>query len=156
MTTEDVSETDQTRSDALTKLGQLAKQRREELGLSRAALAKAVGIGSDSTIQAFEFGNRLPQGKNLRLIELGLDWKSGMIDRALRDVATGTLTLDDLDMAFLDGDWWNPPSESDSSGSAAALLSDDELLVEMIRRCERWRKELVDVRVASALGSDPA
>lgn len=60
------------------QLGMLAKQRREEIGLNRAALAKEVGIESEHTIHAFEFGRELPSADTQRKLEKALDggWES--------------------------------------------------------------------------------
>jgi DNA-binding transcriptional regulator YiaG len=70
--------------DAMQKrIGQLAKQRREELGLGRVAFARSIGLGSDKTLQDFEFGRRLPFGTTVRKIEKALGWKLGVVDELL-------------------------------------------------------------------------
>jgi DNA-binding transcriptional regulator YiaG len=70
----------------LRRLGQLAKQRREELGMGRPAFAKEIGLGSDRTLVQFEFGRTLPSGASQRKIEKGLDWKLGVIEEVMRMV----------------------------------------------------------------------
>jgi hypothetical protein len=49
----------------------------------------------------------------------------------LRNLATGALTLDELDMEFLDGEVRNQLS-GDAASSAATLSSEDELLAETL------------------------
>lgn len=83
----------------LRRVGQLAKQRREELGFSRPAFAKHAGIGSDKTIAEFEFGRTLPMGGTQRKIEKGLRWRSGSIDDVMRgqDRKASSIRMEDLD-----------------------------------------------------------
>lgn len=69
----------------LRRLGELGKQRREELGIGRVALAKEMGLGSDKTLVTFEYGRTGLTGTSYRRIEKGLGWKLGVIDDVLRD-----------------------------------------------------------------------
>jgi transcriptional regulator with XRE-family HTH domain len=140
---------------ALNQLGRLAKQRREQIGLGRVAMAKEAGIGSDSTIQQFEFGQRMPRGKTLRLMEAILRWKAGVIDDVLERVEGGDLSADFLDMDYLDA-----AKEPFASGVIqdvrAGELTDDELLLELIRRLEKWRSDLALRGGARGTGGAPA
>lgn len=68
----------------LRRLGQLAKQRREEIGMGRPSFAKEAGLGSDRTLVQFEFGRTLPSGASQRKIEKALDWKLGVIEDVMR------------------------------------------------------------------------
>jgi DNA-binding transcriptional regulator YiaG len=81
------------------RIGALAKQRREELGLARVPFAKHIGLGSDKTLQDFEFGRRVPQGMSVRKIEKALGWKIGVVDELLEgpDRKASDITLEDLD-----------------------------------------------------------
>jgi DNA-binding transcriptional regulator YiaG len=86
--------------DALVRrLGQLAKQRREELGLGRVAFARSIGLGSDKTLQDFEFGRRLAHGTSLRKIEKGLGWKLGVVDEVMESPnrKASSIELEELD-----------------------------------------------------------
>ena len=86
--------------DALVRrLGALAKQRREELGLGRVAFARSIGLGSDKTLQDFEFGRRLAHGTSLRKIEKGLGWKYGVVDEVMENTnrKASSIELEDLD-----------------------------------------------------------
>ena len=87
------------REAVLSRLGQLAKQRREELGISRVTFAKAADLGSDSTMRDFEFGRRLPHGQTLRKIEKALGWRLGVVDDMLlnEDRKASSIHLEDLD-----------------------------------------------------------
>jgi transcriptional regulator with XRE-family HTH domain len=87
------------REAILRRLGQLAKQRREEMGSGRVPFAKAAGLGSDKTLQDFEFGRRMPAGTTLRKIERALGWRYGVVDDIMRNVdrKASSIQLEDLD-----------------------------------------------------------
>lgn len=110
------------------QLGMLAKQRREEIGLNRAALAKEAGIESEQTIHAFEFGRALPSVDTQRKLEKALDWRLGVIEKVMAGSRADALTMEELDA-------------EDSLYLAAnggirsmALIPDDALLAEVARR----------------------
>jgi transcriptional regulator with XRE-family HTH domain len=112
------------REALLRRLGQLAKQRREELGLGRVTFAKEAGLGSDKTLQDFEFGRRLAHGTSMRKIERALGWRLGVTDDILRDVnrKAASISMEDLD-------------EFDSQpGGTLAQITTQELLAELIKR----------------------
>ena len=80
------------------RVGQLAKQRREELGLSREAMAERAGLKSPQTVQNFEFARSMPHTSTLRSFESTLEWKTGSIDDALESGRrAGDLTMEDFD-----------------------------------------------------------
>ena len=117
------------------RIGQLAKQRREELGIGRVAFAKEIGIGSDASVRDFEFGRRIPFGTTQRKLEKGLGWRLGAIDDVMRmkDRKASSIEMEEIDA-------------EDSLHLAAqggikslALVSDDELLAEVRRRMEMSR-----------------
>lgn len=83
----------------LRRLGQLAKQRREEIGLGRPRFAKEAGLGSDRTLVQFEFGRTLPSGASQRKIEKALDWKFGVIEDVMRMTSrkASDITMEELD-----------------------------------------------------------
>jgi transcriptional regulator with XRE-family HTH domain len=87
------------RQAILNRIGQLAKQRREELGLGRVPFARHIGLGSDKTLQDFEFGRRLPHGTTLRKIEKALGWRLGVVDDMLMNEnrKASSITLEDMD-----------------------------------------------------------
>lgn len=82
------------REERLARIGDLARQRREEIGMGRPRFAEAAGIGSDKTVQNLEFGRRLPNGMNRRKIESALGWRSGAIEEAMR--GDGPIRMEDL------------------------------------------------------------
>lgn len=87
------------REAMLRKIGQLARRRRDELGLSRDAFRKQIGLGSDKTIQDFEFGRLEPRPKTLTLIEKGLGWWVGSVMALLDDEGrrVSEVRMEDLD-----------------------------------------------------------
>jgi DNA-binding transcriptional regulator YiaG len=111
------------------RIGALAKQRREELGLARVPFAKHIGLGSDKTLQDFEFGRRVPQGMSVRKIEKALGWKIGVVDELLEgpDRKASSITLEDLDEFEP-----NQPMPLDR-------VPTEELLSEVIRRLTSLR-----------------
>ena len=119
----------------LRQLGNLAKQRREELGLGRVRFATEAGIGSDKTIADFEFGRRLMNGTNQRKVERALGWRLGVIEDVMRMVNRKASeivmeSLDAEDSVYLAG----------QSPKSLALYSDDELLDELRRRLKMDRR----------------
>jgi len=93
------SERDYGQDAMMRRLGLLAKQRREELGLGRVEFAKLAGLGSDSTVQQFEFGQRWPRPQTLRKLEVALGWRNQVIDALTEDLnrAASSVTFADLD-----------------------------------------------------------
>jgi transcriptional regulator with XRE-family HTH domain len=121
----------------LRRLGQLAKQRREEIGLPRQGMAREYGLGSDKTIVAFEFGRTLPSGSSQRKIEKALDWKIGVIDDVMRMVnrKASDITMEELDA--------EDSLYLESQGvKSIELFSDDELLAEVRRRMSASSRHL--------------
>lgn len=81
------------------RVGTLAKQRREELGLSRDAMAERAGLKTKQSVMNFEFARSLPRGENLRSIERALEWKIGSIDDALESGRRASdLSMEDFDL----------------------------------------------------------
>jgi transcriptional regulator with XRE-family HTH domain len=93
------SERDYGQEAMMRRLGLLAKQRREELGLGRVEFAKLAGLGSDSTVQQFEFGQRWPRPQTLRKLEVALGWRNQVIDELTEStwLKASEITLADLD-----------------------------------------------------------
>jgi len=113
--------------EALVKrLGQLVKQRREELGMGRVPFAESAGIGSDATIRDFEFGRHLPSGTTLRKLEKALGWRVGSIDEVMRtpNRRASSVTMADLDVE---------PTVS-AVGRPLSTIPTSELLQEVINR----------------------
>lgn len=106
------------------RVGELARYRREERGLSRAQLATRVGISQKQTIQDFEAGERSPFPQTLRKIENGLEWKAGAIDDALRSGKRASdVQMDDMDRF-----------DRDQKVDMLSSVGDEELLEELINR----------------------
>jgi DNA-binding transcriptional regulator YiaG len=106
------------------RIGYLAKQRREELGMARVPFARHIGLGSDKTLQDFEFGRRVPQGTSVRKIEKALGWRTGVVDDILNgpDRKAADLSMEDMDEFEP-----NQPLPIDR-------IPTDQLLAEVIRR----------------------
>jgi transcriptional regulator with XRE-family HTH domain len=117
------------RDAVLARLGQLAKQRREEIGLGRPQFAREADLGSDRTMVQFEFGRTLPSGGNQRKIEKALGWRIGVIDDIMRMV---NRKASEIQMEAVDAeDSLNLAAQSPKS---LALYSDEDLLDEVRRR----------------------
>lgn len=116
--------------DLVRQLGMLAKQRREEIGLGRIALAKEAGIESDETIRDFEYGRSFPSAATQQKLEKALDWKPGVINEVMRMTGrpADTLRMEELDAE--DSLYLAARSGAPSLASA----SDGELLAEVARR----------------------
>jgi DNA-binding transcriptional regulator YiaG len=118
------------REALLRRLGQLAKRRREELGIGRQPFAREAGLGSDKTLVEFEFGRVLPSGTSQRKIEKALEWRIGVIDDMMRmlDRKAATIEMEELDAEdslYLD---------AQGGVKSLALISNDDLLEELRRR----------------------
>jgi len=108
------------------RLGILAKQRREQLGLSRVAFAQHAGM-HDQAVQQFEFAQRWPRTATLRKLETALGWKFGVTEDILTTRrAASSIKLEDLD---------DPAIERVGGGQAVlAHVPTQELLEELIFR----------------------
>jgi len=127
------SERDYGQDAMMRRLGLLAKQRREELGLGRVAFAELAGLGSDSTVQQFEFGQRWPRPQTLRKLEVALGWRNQVIDAMTEDPnrAASSVTFADLDK----------PAETPAPRPLSAF-STAELLREVASRIESLQSAL--------------
>jgi len=103
----------------MRRLGLLAKQRREELGLGRVSFAEMAGLGSDSTVQQFEFGTRWPRPQTLRKLEVALGWRNQVIDEL---VESTWLKASDITFADLDRPAEQPAPRPLDAFSTAELL----------------------------------
>ena len=115
------------------RIGQLAKQRREEIGLGRVPFSKELGM-SDSTLRDLEHGRRIPFGSTVIKVEKGLGWRLGVIDDVMRMT---NRKASSIEMQELDAE--------DSLHLAAvsgvrplALVSNEVLLDELARRLEKF------------------
>jgi len=117
----------------MRRLGLLAKQRREELGLGRVAFAELAGLGSDSTVQQFEFGQRWPRPQTLRKLEVALGWRNQVIDEL-----TESTWLKASDITFADLD--KPAAEV--APRPLSAFSTAELLREVAQRIESLQSVL--------------
>ena len=116
----------------LSRLGELAKRRREELGLGRVPFAKQAGVGSDRTILYFELGRKLPLGMTLVKIEKALGWRAGCIAELAHDEnrKASSVTMEELD------------AYDSVPVSTLADVPLDALLQELIRRLPALRAGL--------------
>jgi len=114
------------------RIGQLAKQRREELGLGRIPFARAIGIGSEQTVMNFEFGRTLPMGQTVHRIEKALGWRIGVVSELMEgpDRKASDIQLEDLDEFEP-----NQPMPLDR-------IPTDQLLAEVIRRLGAIQKAI--------------
>lgn len=125
------------------RIGQLAKQRREELGLSREAMAERAGLKSPQTVQNFEFARSMPHTSTLRSFESTLEWKVGSIDDALESGRrAGDLRMEDFDK--FDRTEQRPLSS----------FSTQELLEELIPRLEGIKGALGPSRSVTQTATD--
>lgn len=106
------------------RLGQLAKQRREELGFARAAFAVHAGIGSDATVRDVEYGKIIPRKGTIYKLEVALGWRPGSFMEFVNkeDRKASSLRMEELDA--YDSGVSNP----------LARVSTQELLEEVIKR----------------------
>jgi DNA-binding XRE family transcriptional regulator len=119
----------------LRRLGQLAKQRREEIGLGRQTFAKEAGLGSDRTMVQFEFGRTLPSMVSQRKIEKALGWRLGSIEKTLRQI---NRMASEIDMHELDAE--DSLYLESQELKSLALYTDDELMDELRRRLKSDRR----------------
>jgi len=127
-----------TRRAVLMRLGQLARRRREEIGVSRPKLAQEAGV-SLTTIQNLETAVYLPQSHILKRIERVLEWKHGaylsFYERA-GDIDPESIRMEDLEG---DAPGMTPPVPRGGLHS----YTTDELLQEVRRRVResdmRWQ-----------------
>jgi len=116
--------------DALmARLGFLAKQRREEIGLGRVPFSKEAGLGSDKTVADFEFGRRILSGTSQRKVEKALGWRLGAIDDVLRmtDRKASSILMEELDAE-------DSLHLAAQRGLGLALVSNEDLIAELQRR----------------------
>ena len=115
------------------RIGQLAKRRREGLGLGRIPLAKELGM-SDSTIRDMEFGRRIPSGTTQRKLEKGLGWRLGVIEDVMRMVnrKAASIEMEELDAED------SLHIAATSGVRPLALVSNEALIDELRRRLEKF------------------
>jgi len=115
-------------------LGQLVRAERARLGYTSVEkAAEAAGIGNFKTLAQFELGHTFPQSTNRSKIEDLLMWRDGSLTEALKK------DQDELTFEWF-RDW-----EKEEPVSAAADLTDEALLLEVIKRMDRWRMTLGSV-----------
>lgn len=124
------------------RLGELAKQRREELGLSAKNFAVIAKLGSDKTVRQFEFARVMPYGIVQTKLEKALGWRLGAIDDTLRmvDRKASSITMEMLDAEdsmFM---------AKEGGIQSLALVSDDALLAELARRLGRVQSPMTQPR----------
>ena len=113
------------------RIGQLAKHRREQLGLSRIAFAEHAGMRDQAVLQ-FEFAQRWPRSATLRKFEDALGWKPF----ATEDILHSSRRASSIELSDLD----NPAVVQPVSGSVPlAGVPTADLLAELVRRNDAAR-----------------
>lgn len=117
--------------ELVAHLGQLVRAERARLGYTSVEkAAEAAGIGNFKTLAQFELGHTFPQSTNRSKIEDLLMWRDGSLTEALKK--------DQEELTF---DWFRD-WEKEEPASAASELTDEALLLEVIKRMDRWRMAL--------------
>jgi len=118
------------------RLGQLAKQRREQLGLARIPFAKHAGMYEQAVMQ-FEFAQRWPRTATLRKLEDALGWKPFVTE----DILSSSRRASTIELADLD----NPGVVQPEPGSIPlAGVSTADLLAELVRRNNAQEKVVAE------------
>jgi len=113
------------------RMGILAKQRREQLGLSRVAFAQHAGM-HDQAVQQFEYAQRWPRTATLRKFEDALGWKPFITE----DILNSSRRASTIELADLD----NPSVVQPDPGSVPlAGVPTADLLAELVRRNDAAR-----------------
>ena len=113
------------------RMGILAKQRREQLGLSRIAFSQYAGM-HDQAVQQFEFAQRWPRTATLRKFENALGWKPFITE----DILNSSRRASTIELADLD----NPSVVQPDPGSVPlAGVPTADLLAELVRRNDAAR-----------------
>jgi transcriptional regulator with XRE-family HTH domain len=108
------------------RLGILAKQRREQLGLARIPFARHAGM-HDQAVMQFEYAQRWPRTATLRKFENALGWKPFITE----DILSSSRRASTIELADLD----NPAVAQPRPGSIPlAGVSTADLLAELVRR----------------------
>jgi transcriptional regulator with XRE-family HTH domain len=119
------------------RMGVLAKQRREQLGLSRVSFAKHAGM-ADQAVMDFEFAKRWPRTATLRKFEDALGWKPFITE----DILGSSQRASTLELADLD----NPEVIAPSGGSVPLRgIPTNELLAELGRRFQELQAQSAPV-----------
>lgn len=131
------------RDAMLRRLGALAKQRREELGLGRPAFAKQAGIGSDKTVFDFEGAARVPAPLTVAKLEKALGWRRGVIAEVLENEKrkASSVQMEELD------EWDTTPV------TPLAHVPTPELLRELAARLETLQAGMGGAVLPKDLGS---
>jgi len=116
------------------RVGELAKQRREELGIGRVPFSKEIGLGSDRTLVQFEFGRTVPIDSSLMKIEKGLGWRIGAVEGILRMVnrKASEVLMEELDAE--DALTLERASHGLPGVAPLAFVSNEDLIAELDRR----------------------
>jgi len=112
------------------RIGYLAKQRREELGLARIPFARELGM-SDRTIKDLELGLRVPYGQTQRKVERGLGWRLGAIEDVMR---MKDRKASSIDMESLDAEDSLKIGLAKGETLALSAIPDTDLIEELRRR----------------------
>jgi len=109
----------------------MVRAERARLGYTSAEKAStAAGMKNYKTLSQFELGHTMPNAANRSLVEDLLMWRDGSLTEAL------SKEPDEVTFEFL-RDW-----EKEEPVTAAADLSDEALLTELIKRLDRIRLQV--------------
>ena len=81
------------------RLGELAMERRQLMGLGRIPFSEMAGLGSESTVTKFEHGVAVPRGLTRKKLESALGWREGVISAMLQDkeIRASSIEMEDLE-----------------------------------------------------------
>lgn len=118
--------------EVVAHVGRMVRAERARLGYTSVEKAtSAAGIKSYKTLAQFELGKSMPNAATRALIEDLLMWRDGSLTEALKQ--------DDLEVLSFE---WFRDWEKEEPVSAAADLSDEALLTELIKRLDRIRLQV--------------
>ena len=117
-------------TEIVKTIGQLVRAERAHLGFSSIVrAAESVGMNY-KTLAQLELGRTMPYAANQAKVEEMLMWRSGSLSEAMEQ---------DPDSLSLE---WFRDWEKEEPATAAAELTDEALMTEVIKRMDRWRLKL--------------
>jgi len=132
------------------RLGELARERREAMGLGRAAFCEMAGIGSESTMTKFEHGVAVPRGVTRKKLELTLGWRDGAISSM---VADKEVLASAIEMTDLEDPSNIVPNVEPGSRSPLRWIATEDLLAELMFRIRRLDQVLEPQRRRDLYGN---
>ena len=148
---EDLNDADDRGEEAvIRRLGELARERRQVMGMGRVTFCETARIGSESTLTKFEHGVAVPRGLTRKKLESTLGWRDGVIASMLadKDVRASSIEMEDLD------DPSNLPHLAEpGSRSPLRWIATEDLLTELMFRIRRLDQVLEPQRRRDLYGN---